>query len=45
MTVAGGRTSTIINRGAGVSLLVSVPNTGAMRVPSWGTSGYMWLQP
>ncbi|BDB60513.1 MULTISPECIES: hypothetical protein [Rhodococcus] len=45
VTVAGGRTSTIINPGAGVSLLVSVPNTGAMGAPSWGTSGYMWLQP
>lgn len=44
VTVANGRTTTIIDPGAGVSLLVSLP-TQAPGTPGWGTSGYMWLQP
>ncbi|WP_420878949.1 hypothetical protein [Rhodococcus sp. (in: high G+C Gram-positive bacteria)] len=43
--VAGGRTSTIVTAGQGVSMLSVAANTYLGGLPSWGVSGYMWLQP
>ena len=44
VTVAGGRTSTIVTAGQGISL-VGVSGGSFVGAPAFGTSGYLWLQP
>lgn len=43
-TIAGGRTSTIVTAGQGISL-IGVTGGSFVGAPAFGTSGYLWLQP
>ncbi|APE12649.1 hypothetical protein BO226_25185 (plasmid) [Rhodococcus sp. 2G] len=45
VTIADGRTTTVVTPGQGLSLLTTTANTYLNGGPSWGTSGYLWLQP
>ncbi|WP_137725812.1 hypothetical protein [Prescottella subtropica] len=42
---AGGRTSTIVTAGAGVSMVHVAASVYVGGLPSWGVGGYLWLQP